>query len=384
MNRFIIMPVSGGDPRSSPPDEAPDPLVQRGAQFPGLHGLRGILALWVVLFHTSPGGFGPIQVPRYGALAVDVFFIMSGFLLMHAHHQDFAPPRGVSARAVARFISLRFWRTIPVHVIAVGLAFVLSWAVFGYVPTAPKLLRSLLLIYSWLMPAHNLLINGAIWSLHFEWLGYFAFPWICMLLMRLRSWRAAATLAVAILAIETIVMLATGTTDPGELVAGPGAFGRMAGGFMLGCVLWVGFQHRAARRIHGDLPMLASVGAIIAILLLTDPVYTLAPMALVVLLAARPGRVTAWLLGHPVSGFLGRISFSLYMIHQPIVHVSQHLQQTSHLPLPSAAFSAGAAVTALVVASVVCIGAEEKLRRYGRRHTPALEPPRLAETGARL
>jgi peptidoglycan/LPS O-acetylase OafA/YrhL len=257
---------------------------------------------------------------------------------------------------------------------------VLSWGVFGYFPTVPKLLRSLLLIYSWLMPAQNLLINGAIWSLHVEWAGYFAFPWICLLLVRIRSWRTAAILAVAVIAVETTLMLLNGAADPGGVVAGPGAFGRMAGGFVLGCLLWVGFQHRAARRVSGDRQMLASVGAIIVILLLTDPVYTLAPMALVVLLAARPGRVTAWLLGHPVCGFLGRISFSLYMIHQPIVHVFQHLQHTTHTLLPGGSFSAGALVTALIVASVICIGAEEKLRRFGRRLTPPLQQHHPGQT----
>ena len=288
MSRFIRLSAGGSGPHPTAPDEAPDPLVQRAAQFPCLHGLRGILALWVVVFHTSAGGYGWVQFPKYGPLAVDMFFIMSGFLLMHAHHADFAPPRGVSVRAAARFFALRFWRTIPVHVISVGVGIALSRWVFGYFPTVRELLRSLLLIYSWLMPAQNLLINGAVWSLHVEWAGYLAFPWICLVLAQIRSWRTAAALALAIIVIETLLMLLNGVTDPGRVLAGPGAFGRMAGGFLLGCLLWVGFQHRAARVIRGDRLMAAGVGAFVVILLVTEPIYALAPMALVVLLAARP------------------------------------------------------------------------------------------------
>jgi peptidoglycan/LPS O-acetylase OafA/YrhL len=65
--------------------------------------------------------------------------------------------------------------------------------------------------------------------------------------------------------------------------------------------------------------------------------------------------------------FLGSISFSLYMVHYLWVNAFYFLQTHSRLGIPGEYFSAGAAVTALLSATVICIFVEEPLRRYGRR-----------------
>ena len=58
-------------------------------QFRCLHGLRGFLALWVLALHCTSSNIGFINIHKYGYLAVDMFFVMSGFILMHAHNRDF-------------------------------------------------------------------------------------------------------------------------------------------------------------------------------------------------------------------------------------------------------------------------------------------------------
>lgn len=61
---------------------------------PALTGVRGIAALWVLLFHLSIElGIGGPQwlrpIPASGWIGVDLFFLLSGFVLMHSHHADF-------------------------------------------------------------------------------------------------------------------------------------------------------------------------------------------------------------------------------------------------------------------------------------------------------
>jgi len=76
-------------------------------KLPSLTGVRGIAALWVVLFHLQQfaGEFGLEAVKglpglRSGWAGVDLFFVLSGFILMLVHERDF--PR-LSWTPVVRF-----------------------------------------------------------------------------------------------------------------------------------------------------------------------------------------------------------------------------------------------------------------------------------------
>ena len=91
---------------------------------PALHGLRGLMALWVVSYHTTPTGLGPLHVTNYGYLAVDVFFILSGYVLMQAHAARFGRPTWAATRL---FWRRRWWRIYPLCLVSV----VLSIALFN-------------------------------------------------------------------------------------------------------------------------------------------------------------------------------------------------------------------------------------------------------------
>lgn len=54
------------------------------SRLPGLDLLRAIAVVWVMLFHSFlVGGLGPdwAEVQRYGWMGVDIFFVLSGFLI---------------------------------------------------------------------------------------------------------------------------------------------------------------------------------------------------------------------------------------------------------------------------------------------------------------
>src|SRR5688500_3864296 len=80
-----------------------------GSRFIFIDGLRGIAALWVALFHLYSGGpNAPVLASltpgildaalRHGYLGVEVFFVISGFVIAHS----------VGSRPVTRDFALRF------------------------------------------------------------------------------------------------------------------------------------------------------------------------------------------------------------------------------------------------------------------------------------
>jgi len=106
---------------------------------PSLTGLRGAAALWVILFHFSfllrTHLHIPLDLPllREGYLGVDVFFILSGFILCHVYVSSF---KQYKVREHIHFLLIRLARIYPLH-LAVMLAFVLAvWLV-----PAPRIRR---------------------------------------------------------------------------------------------------------------------------------------------------------------------------------------------------------------------------------------------------
>jgi peptidoglycan/LPS O-acetylase OafA/YrhL len=85
--------------------------------FPALDGLRGIAAILVALFHFRSSYMSYNGYPAGdGYLAVDLFFMLSGFVLSHAYAARFE--RGTSA---LEFMKIRLIRLYPLYF--VGLAF---------------------------------------------------------------------------------------------------------------------------------------------------------------------------------------------------------------------------------------------------------------------
>ncbi|WP_194913222.1 acyltransferase [Azospirillum sp. INR13] len=70
--------------------------------------MRGIAALWVVLYHYSFTHFPNLhpehstRLVEKGYLAVDLFFMLSGFVLTHVYHGSFGRPRTSSSAADTR------------------------------------------------------------------------------------------------------------------------------------------------------------------------------------------------------------------------------------------------------------------------------------------
>lgn len=148
--------------------------------FASLNGLRFILAIWIAYFHVGhmfdEDGFGMLPILRLGISRVDVFFVLSGFVLSHVYWAQRTKPFNFSDFMIARFA-----RIYPMYLIALGLiaAYLGAGFILGKqgdtVYPISDLLKCLLFLQavgltetnSWNFPA---------WAVAAEMGGYLAFP----------------------------------------------------------------------------------------------------------------------------------------------------------------------------------------------------------------
>src|ERR1051326_8086781 len=173
---------------SRPPAERTcgDPRPQR-AEIRALTGLRGVAALLVALYHINPNWIAPTATGRFvgkGYLWVDLFFVLSGFLLAMNYARLFAG--GWSLGAWLDFLLHRVARIYPLYVAMVLASLAYSLALYGGVHAAaappPALTLSepardvaanLLMVQSWGVGKS---IDGVAWSLSPEGAAYLMFP----------------------------------------------------------------------------------------------------------------------------------------------------------------------------------------------------------------
>jgi peptidoglycan/LPS O-acetylase OafA/YrhL len=172
------------------------------ADLPQFTGLRGIAALLVLFFHLrTPIGidltFGVADLfSKYGYLGVDIFFVLSGFILSHVYAEQFS--QSLSSKSLRAFAVARFSRIYPLHflttilmLLAYGIALrvgVTPTESGGYSPTS--LILGLLLVQEWFGVVAP---NPGSWSISIELLNYIAFPFLIFISTRLpRYWPALA------------------------------------------------------------------------------------------------------------------------------------------------------------------------------------------------
>ncbi len=107
-----------------------DNIIKK-SKLDSLTGLRGIVALWVVLFHLVQY-FPIIDFPiiKAGWLGVDFFFVLSGFVLAYNYYHWFSDK--VELKSYKKFIWLRIARIYPVHIITLLAMLAIYWAMFFF------------------------------------------------------------------------------------------------------------------------------------------------------------------------------------------------------------------------------------------------------------
>lgn len=274
-----------------------------------LDPMRGIAALAVVLFHYS-GSILPTLIPNpanaifsFGYLGVQVFFVISGFVIPYALQRS-----RYNWNDLGRFMARRFIRIAPpAYVAALFMIayYYLSIVVNGH-PVAgneiPALgFRSILANLTFTVPyLHVNWFNFVYWTLTTEFEFYLMiallFPFIAD---RSPGWRVA-------LVLSALVLL--------PFFKGP-VFFPYSGYFLLGMLVFLWRETGTDRRL------LASIFVLASIQVATHRGYLelgASILAVAVIMAAPKARSRA-------TDWLGKVSYTLYIIHVPVGYFAEAL-----------------------------------------------------------
>jgi peptidoglycan/LPS O-acetylase OafA/YrhL len=295
------------------------------ADLPALTGIRGLAAWFVVLYHIRVGAVSYLPaeasfVLSKGYLAVDLFFMLSGFVLW-LNYSDRLRRDGLSA--VPKYLARRVARVWPLHlfILALTVAYASLVAAAGDLNTVhypwTELPLHVLLIHNWGFTG-ALTWNDPSWSISGEAAAYLLFP----LIVLAADWRrlSPAWAIAALLILAILLAAAMGWNGAFILDRDIPRFGllRALTQFTMGtivCALWK--RWRASPR-----PAAALAGALVAGALLLGlgagaPETLVVPLFLAGLLlglaltADRPGNPLA---ARPIR-YLGEISYSTYLVH---------------------------------------------------------------------
>ncbi len=316
-----------------------------------LTGLRGIAALWVVLFHLGPelitvapalSFLSPLAEAGY--LGVDLFFALSGYVLARRYEAGI-PDLG-------RYLQRRIARIFPLHaaVLAALTVGALAAAPLGFPNfAAHELWRfdawwpQLFLVQAWVGSPEAW--NLPTWSLSCEWAGYLVLPFL-LPRCRPRPGRAAMAALVLLSAGLTLGDHVYGTWD----LTLDGGLLRFAVDFGVGALSW----YATARA-----PLIGRGADLIAIALPVSLWLAPEPQVIVPMLVAWPatlalshGPVAEWL-ARPNLGRLGRASFALYIVHEVVALVITSLWPVSSLQGPAARMGWLATLAASITAATI-------------------------------
>ena len=286
-----------------------------------LTSLRGLAAWWVVVFHFREAL--PPQMPEflhgiasYGYLAVDLFFILSGFVISCRYSEYFSTR--IEIRNILIFYGLRLARIYPLHFFVLiiylinPIAIIIfsnkglpgdSYEIYYYI-------LSIFLIQNWGW-TNTIQWNIPAWSISTEWFAYLIFPFFAIIMARVIKNAIAAALALLlILAMVTALV-------------GGGLGGNIPHYGLLRCVLEFG-AGIALYRLHlahpaqiatARLAFGCAIFCFVALIILPD--YAVIPLGFFCLIYSLTENsfLLSRLISQRLLEWIGLISYSTYMIH---------------------------------------------------------------------
>jgi peptidoglycan/LPS O-acetylase OafA/YrhL len=301
-------------------------------KFKSLDGWRGVCAVFVVLFHlplrTAP--FDGLFV-RHSYLFVDFFFVLSGFVISYAY--------GTRLRSTAELVNFgvrRFARLWPLHIAMLAVLVLLeiakAWQAGSYgagfspsfsgTRSIPLAFANIFFVQT-VRPEPLQSWNVPSWSISVEFWTYFLFGLLQIVWFRRR------VLAAAIVCIGSVGILYVKSGAGIDTIAGL-AFFRCFYGFFLGTLLYESIHRRPNEKASLSFSMatvleIASVGitACFVIVVGMNAYSLVGPLlfATVILIHSTGAGAISALLKTAFFQLLGRLSYSIYMVHAVLLIV---------------------------------------------------------------
>jgi peptidoglycan/LPS O-acetylase OafA/YrhL len=297
---------------------------------PSLTGIRGVAAWWIVLYHfrdyISPYWPRPFDhFMNYGYIAVDLFFVLSGFIIYYVYHAKFAK---VTPKLIRSFLSARISRIFPLHIFFIVLFLVNPLAIylFASAPIDParygwqEYFLQLFLIHNWgSWGTDTLAWNVPSWSISVEMFAYVSFPAIAVTVrLWARHWIFGLLLAVAAAIALAWIFTAAGLSLLKDEIPRFGLV-RCLLEFVMGvglCQIYLALSGRGARIMSWAL----GAAMVLGIWLLARgvlPDFTVVPAIFfcMIFIVAREGAIVRAVLANRVVHYIGLVSYSTYMCH---------------------------------------------------------------------
>ncbi len=309
-----------------------------------LDGLRGVAAVLVIWYHFFEGFATSAvdQMMNHGYLAVDFFFVLSGFVIGYAYDDRWK--RGMTAGRVMLRRLIRLHPMVILSVILGAIAFIIQGSVqWDGTPVSLHHVIIALVLGLFLIPAfpgvgyevrgngEMFPLNGPSWSLFFEYIGSILYAiWLHRLSAKwLRAVVILSGLGLAGCAIGN--MSGTWHLGVGWSMADGGFIGgflRLSFSFSAGLLLSRNFKPRhipgafwictaiissvmACPYVGGDAPSVLNG--------IYDSVATLFIFPAVVYIGACGATTDSFSTG--VCNFLGALSYPVYIIHYPVMYL---------------------------------------------------------------
>ena len=319
------------------------------SELKALTGVRFIAAFYVFVFHIdlhTPLTFLPdwIQVVVHqGALGVNFFFVLSGFLLAYSHLQDFAESNKMTTGYYRWFLFKRFSRIYPVYFAGLLLSLVVSM-LFGQRPPAYIILLNTLMLeaYTWWLAFWW--YGTMAWSVSAEFFFYLLFPLLLPVLLGIRSERLVWVVLIGVCLLSALPGLMhniSPTWVPMNLQYAfpPLRLAEFIAG-MLTAILVFKFKMRVPSWIG-----VAAVTALVVWLVVLGPylkggvihnIIVVPGLALLLANLSQPEPASVWRwLGSSLLVYLGRISYSFYITQFCLMFALEQLSSQPGVTLPS-------------------------------------------------
>jgi peptidoglycan/LPS O-acetylase OafA/YrhL len=323
--------------------ESAGQIELKTAHIPELDALRGMLSWWVVITHIlnqSKYEFGRydawLKILVKGGYAVDVFMILSGFVitrLLRERMESYLP-----------FIARRFFRIFPVLVFALFLAILArpcAWSIIhrhwppnaGFDAWWAGILNNDRAFFGWHLLAHLTMLHGAIpdnilpggagallapaWSISLEWQYYLIAPILVAILDRFR------VVGGLLISAGSVLVLAFFGERMLEIFPATGFLPQKFYLFIVGWISYVAFSQLKGR--HRDLPwqILFCITPLFGWFTHSMPLTIWIAFIAISLADGKGEKVESlrWaktMLKHPWLQQLGKISYSTYLVHASV------------------------------------------------------------------
>lgn len=283
--------------------------------FPALTSLRGLAALIVLQFHFLPfylwgTGISNAQILPLGYAGVDLFFILSGFVLLVQYDQRDGDVRYFP------YLLERSSRIFPLHLVTL-IAIIAAKAAFDIFSEEETVLSAIaagLLIHSWGLYETEV-FNVPSWSLSIEWALYLTCIPVFLVISKLKNPLIIFGLIVLILLAEFGAAKFVLGYDTLNMRTDYGVI-RGYAGFVVGCLLYRAWCECKEYKFRWPILESIAIGLVLVdslfwqaswLINLSFPVFVFA--------ALFPGTWTHRALSRKSLEWLGLISYSIYMWH---------------------------------------------------------------------